>query len=207
MVDAVIFAPHTLVVSRRIDATRRARFHANADAVGLKSWCFFDAIDGPSMWLETGKPSAVSRHKRLAPEPLSPGEVGCLLSHAAIWQSAAALRIDWMAVLEDDVEINCGWPAWLSFFDALPRDWLMAHAAGDHEIEPERVNAFVSRVKWSYGTRFMLLSSEAIRMLAAMPVTMTEPADWMLRPLFDTGRVYTPSHPLMRHRNDPGGMP
>ena len=60
----------TLVISRRTDVERRDRFVVEAARVGLTHWAFFDAIDGPGMWLETGRPSKAGRDKRPVPEPL-----------------------------------------------------------------------------------------------------------------------------------------
>lgn len=201
-----IFAPDTLVVSRLVDIERRARFIGEAERAGIGGWAFFDAFDGPGMGLSSSRPTECGRHKRPSPDPLSPGEIGCLLSHVAIWRAARAMCSPRICVMEDDVEFG-DLGAWQPLLDALPADWLMVHGAQDHVVDPEPVNDICSRVKHSYGTHFMLLSREAISTLAAQPVTMALPADWMLRPLFDTGRVYCPTQPLVRHLNSPGAMP
>ena len=204
----VRFAQHTLVITRGTDVERRRRFEAETSRAIFGAWSFFDGFDGPSMWLETGRPSTAGRDKRPAPDPLCAAEIGCLLSHAAIWRTAHALGIERLCVIEDDVELleQDLW-AWDLFERSLPPDWLMVHGAQDHVIEPEPINAHVARVRHSYGTHFMVLTREAIGILARLPVTMTEPADWVIRPLFETGRVYCPRLSFIRHRNDPGGMP
>ena len=207
------FAQHTLVISRRVDIERRARFKSEALRIGLRNWSFFEAIDGPGMRLATSTPSLFGRHNRPAPNPLSPGEIGCVLSHVAICRVAYALDLAHVCVIEDDVEFiesTVFWAGWADFLASLPPDWLMLHAAGDAvapETEPVVLNEHVARVRQSYGTRFMVLTREALTVLINQPVTMCEPSDWMLRPLFDTGRVYCPRQQLVRDRNDPGGMP
>lgn len=207
------FATRTLVLSRTVDSERRKRFASEAYRVDLRCWDFFDAIDGPGMRLRSDAPTVLGRHNRPAPEPLSPGEIGCLLSHVSIWRATQALNLERLCVIEDDVEFPEPakfWDEWRRFISSLPSDWLAIHAGGEAvspETSPVPINDHCDRIRQSYGTHFMVLRPEARRMLVEMPVDMSQPVDWMLRPLFDTGRVYTPRAPIIRHRNDPGGMP
>lgn len=205
-------AEHTLVVSRRRDVARRARWEAQAEAAGVEGWSYFDAIDAAGMRLETRQHSAHGRQGRSSPEPLLPGEVGCALSHQAIWRAAWALGLPEVLVLEDDVEI--AWPHqaendWGSFLAELPDDWLAVQACGDvvEGAEPdEEVSARVARVHAAYGTRALLLRRGALEVLLRGPEAdrMTEPADWLLWPLYATKRVYAPREAIFRHANLPG---
>ena len=204
----MIFARPTVVLSRSVDHERRTRFIESARRVALEAWSFFEAIDGPGMRLSTSQPSTAGRLRRPSPIPLSSGEIGCLLSHLAIFRMAYAIDLEHICIIEDDVEFHTNVSVgWSDFLEAVPPDWLMLHGAQDHEQAPKPVNDLVSQVQWSYGTHFMLLSREAIAILGQMPVTMAQPADWLLKPLFATGRVYCPRLPIINHRNDPGGMP
>lgn len=42
--------------------------------------------------------------------PLSPGEIGCYLSHRALWQKMVNENIEVAIVLEDDIEVEAGFP-------------------------------------------------------------------------------------------------
>lgn len=211
-------ADHTFVISRRADVERRARFTAHAKAAGLEDWSFFDAIDGSGGKLATGTPSAHGRQGRASPAPLSPGELGCLLSHMAVWRAALALGMGTVAVLEDDVEIiePARWPGprWDAFVAELPEDWLMVHVGepvcrSDSVVaraEPVQVSPQVSRVGQQYGTWCMVMRPKALEMLskAADRAAMSEPADWLLLGLFATGRVYRPTFGLFQVRDEAG---
>jgi hypothetical protein len=111
-------------------------------------------------------------------------------------------------VLEDDVEFHPeAAEQWAATVQRMPGDWLMIHGAQDHEVEPLWLDDHWGRVRQSYGTHFMIMTSEAIRMLASDPARGDFPADWLLRTLFQTGRAYCPRLPIVRHLDSPGGMP
>jgi len=205
-------ADHTLVVSRRCDYERRDAFCERAEAIGLEHWAFFDAIDAQKAKLSTSVETLHGRHMRPAPQPLCTGELGCLLSHLAIWRVFDCLDWKTLCVLEDDVEfvdVEKFWTRWRKFKRALPEDALMAHLAGEEVTRPEDVNKYVARVTHTYGTSAMLLTPKAVDLLTNHQDadTMREPADWLLPGMFDTGRVYCPREPMFRHTNAPGIMP
>jgi GR25 family glycosyltransferase involved in LPS biosynthesis len=206
----MLFAPTTLVISRKTDTARRERFTEQAEAIGLERWSFFDAIDGAEMKLATSTPSRHGRHGRPSPEPLCAGEIGCALSHLAIWRTALAARLAPVCVMEDDIEFvnpETFAEAWDEFLSELPSDCLLVHAGGSDfyaETSPLAISEHVARVRLTYGTRFMLLSRMAMELLSVLAAPMNDPADWLLEPLFATGRVYFPRRAIMRHLDLPG---
>ena len=225
-------AERTLVISRRSDKARRERFTAQALAVGLEAWDYCDAFDGTGGRLSTGTPSAHGRQGRAAPAPLSPGELGCLLSHMAAWRAGLALGLESLCVLEDDTEFDPHHfqERWRDFMAAMPDDWLMVHVgepacSSDTVLShaaPQRLGVehkwahpqehlgprgdYCSRVGQQYGTWMMVLRPLAMQMLsaAAERAAMSEPADWLLLGLFATGRVYRPTQELFRVRDEAG---
>ena len=193
-------AQATFVVSLARDVERRAAFQAQADAVGLDGWHYFDAFDGASSRLMTGNPSPHGRPGRLDGWPLLAGEIGCALSHIAIWRAMRHARQNTLCILEDDVEFLE--PFWERFTQLVwPPDVLAIHLSGEVEKPPVPVNADVSRVVHTYGTNAIIYLPGALDIVLAHPEidTMREPADWLLLPLFETGRVYCPRVPIMRH--------
>ena len=194
-------ARDTFVVSLARDVERRAAFRAQADAVALEDWHYFDAIDGRN--LRSVAPSLHGRPGREEHWPLLPGEVGCALSHIGLWRTVRHLDRG-VCILEDDVEFldpPMFWSNLSAFVADLPLDVLAVHLSGEVEKPPEPVNDRVSRVVHTYGTNAIIYLPGALDIVLAHPEidTMREPADWLLLPLFATGRVYCPREPLMRH--------
>jgi hypothetical protein len=207
-------AHHTLVVSLRADVERREKWSASANSIGLEDWQYFDAFDASSMQLRAATPTTHGRAARRSPDPLLPGETGCALSHLAIWRAAHALHLTELCVLEDDITFldPAGFErAWYTFMSELPRDWAALQLNGDPvcgEPRDQPVSDQVARVHAAYGTRALVLRADAIGMLATSTEgdLLRKPADWMLWPLYATGKVYAPRRSMLRHHPMPGGI-
>jgi GR25 family glycosyltransferase involved in LPS biosynthesis/glycosyltransferase involved in cell wall biosynthesis len=99
---ALRLAERTIVVSLRRRSDRRARFAAEAERASLLDWRFFDAIDGPAMALQTTRGKTLRRASTTA-LPMTPGEIGCFLSHLVAIETALHEGAGSIALLEDDV--------------------------------------------------------------------------------------------------------
>jgi glycosyl transferase family 25 len=87
------------VVSLKTAQARRERITRQMSSLGL-AFTFFDAVDGRAMNEE-------ERKALLAPGfSLSPGEIGCYLSHIGIYERICAEAIPLALILEDDCELN-----------------------------------------------------------------------------------------------------
>lgn len=88
------------VISLKSDEDRRTFMRNQLELLGL-DYEFFDAIRG---WERIGDPrwydDAAAR--RLEDRSLRPGEVGCALSHAAVYAEVVKRNLPWALVLEDD---------------------------------------------------------------------------------------------------------
>ncbi|WP_337879490.1 glycosyltransferase family 25 protein [Rheinheimera sp.] len=62
--------------------------------------------------------------------PLSPGEIGCYLSHRTLWQRMADENIELAFILEDDIDLEPEFPALLKKISQL-RNWDMIKLADD----------------------------------------------------------------------------
>lgn len=71
-----------------------------ATDIGLSNLSFFDAVDGRD---EKQVENVLTRLNASVDDVLSPGEKGCLLSHACIWREIADENIPYALILEDDV--------------------------------------------------------------------------------------------------------
>lgn len=95
------------VISLKEATERRATIKKTLDDLGLK-FEFFDAIDGRQY--NVLKESIYQPNKRLLffGKHLIGGEIGCLLSHKAIYQKISDENIKQALIFEDDIIINNG---------------------------------------------------------------------------------------------------
>lgn len=79
---------------------------------------FFDAIDGRALTPEQLKLYDGAKRRRYFGRDLMAGEIGCLLSHRAIFQKMISENIDYAVILEDDVVPE---PDFMDAISAMPR--------------------------------------------------------------------------------------
>lgn len=88
------------VISLAADSDRRQHIGDEFARQGL-AFSFFDALNG-----EAGLSLAQRLGIRVRTDVLSAGEIGCLMSHIAVWQQALADEQEYIAVFEDDVYLS-----------------------------------------------------------------------------------------------------
>ena len=94
------------VVSLVRAAERRARCTATMQRLGL-TFEFFDAVEGAKLTdEELFRVYDPAKNARLYKHPLTRPEIGCTLSHVALWQRIAASDAGGAFILEDDFEAS-----------------------------------------------------------------------------------------------------
>ncbi|WP_288901243.1 glycosyltransferase family 25 protein [uncultured Sneathiella sp.] len=94
--------PPIFVINRPKDGHRRADMTERLAKVGLTP-IFFDAIDGYLLDIPNLADYDSERRRRYFGKDLKAGEIGCLLSHRAIYEKMVTENIPKALVLEDDV--------------------------------------------------------------------------------------------------------
>jgi glycosyl transferase family 25 len=84
---------------------------------------FFEAVDGRGFDLDTHPAYDGLRRRLFFGRDLTKGELGCLLSHRAIYQHMVDNNIPAAVVLEDDVFFKPDFPAVLQAIGQLPVAW------------------------------------------------------------------------------------
>jgi glycosyl transferase family 25 len=74
--------------------------------------------------------------KQYSKSELIPGEIGCALSHARMWERIALENIREVLTFEDDVLIGGTLPAILAHRNRLPGDWELTNFSTDAPQEP-----------------------------------------------------------------------
>src|ERR1700744_466352 len=97
-------AVYVINLERSPDRLRHMRTQAARVALAFER---LDGVDG-----ETLSAAELDGYRAAhAPRPLTPGEVGCWLSHQRFWRALAAGDSPWGLVLEDDVALSAELPA------------------------------------------------------------------------------------------------
>ena len=100
--------PHAFILHLERAVDRRANAEALAACCGMVSE-IWPAVDGGAMneaecagWL------AEALFRPRYPHALKPGELGCFLSHRAMWTEIVARDLPWALIIEDDAELDAG---------------------------------------------------------------------------------------------------
>lgn len=134
----------------------------------------------------------LARRRAMASGPLTAGEIGCFLSHLAIWKSVAEGSDDWVFVAEDDVHLTSDAKAFLETSDWLPPGAELVKAETTRNrveltraVYGRRSGYELRRLKTVHlGSAGYFLSRQGARQLVAIAAAHCEPADLML---FSTG--------------------
>jgi glycosyl transferase, family 25 len=94
--------PPVFVINRRKDTHRRQDMTYRLADVGI-SPVFFDAVDGYSLDIASLADYDGEKRRRYFAKDLSPGEVGCTLSHRKIYEKMVAENLPCAIIFEDDV--------------------------------------------------------------------------------------------------------
>ena len=128
----------TYLISLLRDAQRRQTMTAQLERMGLPfEW--FEAILGQA--LPAAELEACIDHgaqQRGYHQKLTPGEIGCYLSHLGVWQRLLDSDRGHALVLEDDVTLLPSLPAVLQSVPALTNRWDMIKLIGRPKEQPLR---------------------------------------------------------------------
>lgn len=101
---------------------RMRLFTQEVERVGL-SFIRQPAIDGQTIERATSQLCDAATIVKACDADLSDGELGCYLSHIALWQTALSPDTPWVLVLEDDATIDGRLLSILANVHRLPDDW------------------------------------------------------------------------------------
>lgn len=110
---------HIYIVSLKQDIEKRKIISKTLESFGLK-FSFIDAVYGKDLSDDVlHSIRAKSAGKLLIRQfPLTPGEIGCTLSHLTAYQDMLDNNLDWACILEDDVILDERFGTFISTFEA-----------------------------------------------------------------------------------------
>lgn len=227
--------PPVLVISLTRSAERREHMARQLGDLGLL-WEFVDGVDGSALAREELRSAAGAAALEVRPalgRRLTPGEIGCALSHQRCYRRILEKELRMAFVLEDDVDVP---PAFVEVAEAIlrfPPGWelvLFAHHSARNGTSKGAETTWrgaavhprhrVARVaEFAMGAMAYLLTSEGARKLLDHGTPVRMPADWVtgyapsagVRSCAVTPPVITPhtavSHPTTLPGRDVEGDP
>ena len=102
---------------------------------------------------------------------VTPGEMGCTLSHYYCWKDAFENGYETIMILEEDFYSKGKFPS-DNDFKQIPKDWSLIYLSRNalHPEKEEAVNNLVMRTHYSYNTHAYMLSKKGIKELMSSPV-------------------------------------
>lgn len=179
------------VISLKDSGDRRSHIRAHLKQKRL-DYEFFDAIDGHKLLPEDSKKLSVDRAVQEVGRGLTPGEIGCALSHIALYEKLLEGDESEFLILEDDAELTDAAIQILARRDKFPIDWDMInlHCLAPHSRFGEPIwdtyRMATFRVFPGRTTAYLLSRAGAVKLLEhAYPVRL--PADLLTGRLAETG--------------------
>jgi glycosyl transferase family 25 len=114
--------PPVFVINLEQSADRRAAMTALLEPLHM-DYIFFKAVNGHALDIDTLPAYAKTRRRLFFGHDLTKGEIGCLLSHRAIYQHMVDNNTDRAIILEDDVAIEPGFPQIIREIIQSPVQW------------------------------------------------------------------------------------
>ncbi len=187
--------PAIFVISLSTSRERREHIARQLTTLGLP-WEFIDAVDGlalpPDDVQRVGDSTVIEVSPGLR-RRLTPGEIGCALSHQHCYRLIRERGLPMAIILEDDVDVSVELLAVMRALPRFPRNWelvLFAHHSARHGPNEGAATAWrgvavhrrhrVARVvEFAMGAMAYLISHEGARKLLDHGTPVRMPADWL----------------------------
>jgi len=176
------FPIQVFVISLARSIERRAKVTEQLNKTNIQ-WSFLDAVDGYAL---SQMPSSYkkSKVKRLQGYELTPGEVGCFLSHIKAWELCDRNNLTTL-VFEDDFLVGENLEAVIKDLLVIKDQWNLLRLSGIYETQHESLGQrsiyeLVKNLGEPCGTAAYILQPNAARILLKHAAYIYEPVDHYL---------------------------
>jgi glycosyl transferase family 25 len=195
--------PTTFVINMDRDQDRRDTMRARLDAIGVP-FEFFPAVDGRELSIADCPHYDSAKRRRYFGRDMTPGEVGCLLSHRGIYERMICDNLTYALILEDDVMFEADFPDVLRAVLQSPVKWDMIrflgcekiYKLGQRKIIPLTDHYWLARIPGTHGgAHAYLLTLKAALVLMAHSERSWLPIDTLHGRCWETGLESLVVHP------------
>jgi len=139
--------PPVFVINLARSIDRRTTIAKHLDALNIK-YHFIDAIDGHTLDINTLPTYNKITRRRFFGRDLLPTEMGCLLSHRAVYQHIVDKQIKYALIVEDDIQFHADFLKVIHELLALPLQWDMIRFLGpDNEEKTRKKSRLIGTLK------------------------------------------------------------
>jgi glycosyl transferase family 25 len=201
--NIILNLPATFVINMERDQNRREAMRARLDAINLP-FEFFSAVDGRTLSINDCAHYDGAKRRRFFGRDMTPGEVGCLLSHRGIYERMIRDNLKHALILEDDVMFEADFPDVLRALLKSPIKWNMIrflgcekiYNLGQRKIVPLTENYWLARIPGTHGgAHAYLLTLDTARILMAHSARSWLPIDTLHGRCWETGLESLVVHP------------
>ena len=170
------------VISLERSTERRERVEEQLNKTGIQ-WYFLNAVDGYAL---SSMPSSYkqSKVKRLQGYELTPGEVGCFLSHINAWKLCVKNNVTTL-IFEDDFLVEKNLEATIKDLLTIANQWTLVRLSGIYEtrhqsLEKRSTYELVKNLGEPCGTAAYMIQPDAAKILLENAAEIYEPVDHYL---------------------------
>lgn len=170
-----------VVISLRNELDRRKNMSVQLSGLGI-NYAFLDAVDGRGLGSPPVEYDSEKRRRHYGYD-LSPGEIGCFLSHKLVWRHCLEYQKS-VLVLEDDIIFDSDFRKSLDLISCLDTSYEMLRLSGLTNRDNARVILtnlgrwnFVEELKDPGGSGAYILTPEGALKLFSSSATFSEPVD------------------------------
>ena len=116
-------------------ALKRRKFMREQMAKLKIDYEFFDAVDGNKLSHAYLSKFKIKEGEQYIRRSLSPGEIGCAVSHLHVYEKMLAENIGNLIVLEDDVQLNDDFTVLINNLSSSPLQWDLAYIGYSSDLK------------------------------------------------------------------------
>jgi len=194
--------PPIFVISLARETERRAAMQRELADFEFE---FFEAVDGDRLGESDCQHRLHAEWWRvIRGRQLSPGEIGCFLSHYGLWQRLVEARTPCALILEDDARLEDGFAIIVEEILKADVEWDIVNLAPKRRYRVDRMLAALDGVRWlvRYRRRFggavgYLIRLEAAEALLHYCWRIRAPIDWLYAEWWQNGLTYLAVDPAI----------
>ncbi|WP_437560052.1 glycosyltransferase family 25 protein [Acidithiobacillus sulfuriphilus] len=174
--------PPIHVISMKSRPERRRHMESEGRRLGLK-FQFLDAIEPQNKQDYPPNYDAAYRKKHFGYD-LTPGEVGCFLSHRLLWEKCAASKDEVWCILEDDVHLGDGFQKKIALAVHARKEWDLLRLMSERYDRRGKIHRhldcearLMAYIKQPQGTAAYLIQPHTAQVLLESTQRIREPVD------------------------------